>query len=105
MTRNRCVLLFAGFYFFGAMTFVKKPTSGACALPGAMSSTTAQGLLPHYAGSAAASLSPSAGNSSPSSSAMRASGLKTAEGGRQELGSKGASKEMKDENKPFHDEA
>ncbi|KAH6685559.1 hypothetical protein EV126DRAFT_141060 [Verticillium dahliae] len=89
----------------GAMTFVKKPTSGACALPGAMSSTTAHGLLPHYAGSAAASLSPSAGNSSPSSSAMRASGLKTAEGGRQELGSKGASKEAKDENKPLHDEA
>ncbi|KAM0620774.1 hypothetical protein ACHAQG_007260 [Verticillium nonalfalfae] len=117
MTRNRCVLLLAGLFLLwselmmetdcskhsGAMTFVKKPTSGACALPGAMSSTTAHGLLPHYAGSAAASLSPSAGNSSPSTSAMRASGLRSAEGGRQDQGSKDASKETKDENKPFHD--
>lgn len=61
----------------------KKTNAGsASALPGAMSSTTAHGVLPQYAGSAAASLSPAmsvggggallATSSSPGSSPIKA---------------------------------
>lgn len=43
---------------------LKKGPTSANAVPGAVSSTTAQGVLPHYAGHATASLTPTITNKS-----------------------------------------
>ncbi|KAM0323035.1 hypothetical protein ACHAQA_009134 [Verticillium albo-atrum] len=88
----------------GALRLGKKPSSGAFALPGAVSSTTAHGLLPQYAGSAAASLSPSVGNGSPSNSSARTSPPKVMEDGRHEVVSGGVLTGLRGENKPLYDD-
>lgn len=41
---------------------MKRGTSSGNAVPGTVSSTTAQGVLPHYSGHATASLAPTATN-------------------------------------------
>lgn len=50
---------------------MKRGTSSSNAVPGTVSSTTAQGVLPHYSGHATASLAPTNINSSPREQATK----------------------------------
>jgi hypothetical protein len=49
---------------------MKRGTSSGNVVPGTVSSTTAQGVLPHYSGHATASLAPTATNTNSAPSAV-----------------------------------
>lgn len=74
---------------------MKRGTSSGNAVPGTVSSTTAQGVLPHYSGHATASLAPTATNIN---SAPREQATKS--GNSNEGGSTNSAVERQIENRP-----
>jgi hypothetical protein len=74
---------------------MKRGTSSGNAVPGTVSSTTAQGVLPHYSGHATASLAPTATNIN---SSPREQGTKS--GNANESGSISPVTERQVENRP-----
>ncbi|KAM4059225.1 hypothetical protein HRG_007914 [Hirsutella rhossiliensis] len=76
-------------------SMLKKGKSSSAAVPGTVSSMTAQGVLPNYAGHATASLTPAFANTSIS---PKASSYKPGDSG--DVGSTGQEEEKKVENRP-----
>lgn len=77
---------------------MKRGTSSSNAIPGTVSSTTAQGVLPHYSGHATASLTPTATNIS---SSPREQAIKS--GNANESGPANLTVERQIENRPLGD--
>ncbi|KAL6855058.1 hypothetical protein ACO1O0_006196 [Amphichorda felina] len=76
-------------------TMLKKGPTSANAVPGAISSTTAQGVLPHYAGHATASLAPTIANQAVSPRSLVS---KSSDQGERKVS--GPAAEKSDENSP-----